>query len=120
MMATNNFSSFRSYVYFITDDHGHIKIGKANDVWFRLKELQTGNPYKLRILLTIGMRSEYEAFDLEQRLHEKFRTSRMEGEWFHEHDIIQFLSDVEVEVDHYRFLGRGTNFYKEHYYATQP
>ena len=98
---------FRSYVYFITDDHGHIKIGKANDVWSRLCELQTGNPHKLRILLTVGLQSEEQAFQLEQLLHRKFSKSRMEGEWFKEQDVLNLLSETDIRIGSYRFQGRN-------------
>lgn len=103
---------FGSYVYFLTDDHGHIKIGKTNDMLTRMKELQTGNPYKLRILLTVGMRNEQEAFELEQTLHKEFRKARMEGEWFHAEPIVEFLSQDKIEVKNFTFFGRGPEFRK--------
>ena len=96
-----------SYVYFFTDDHGHIKIGKANDVYLRLCELQTGNPYKLRILLSVQMKNETSAYQLEQALHKRFYLDRMEGEWFHEENILQMLSEDVCTVDNFSFRGRG-------------
>lgn len=101
-----------SYVYFITDDHGHVKIGKANDVAVRMFELQTGNPYKLRILLSIPLPSEKEAFRLEQLLHQKFARERMEGEWFNAESVLKFLSQDTCEIAEYSFLGRGLSVYK--------
>lgn len=88
-----------SYVYFITDDHNHIKIGKANNVWERLCELQTGNPYKLRILLTIELPHEDAAFTVEQYLHHKFEKDRMEGEWFQDINILKDLQRDELFDD---------------------
>lgn len=96
-----------SYVYFFTDDHGHIKIGKANNVYFRLCELQTGNPYKLRILLSVQLPSEEHAYQLEQALHRQFQKDRMEGEWFHDENILELLSDDICLVGNYSFPGRG-------------
>lgn len=101
---------FDSYVYFLTDDHGHVKIGKSNDMTQRLKELQTGNPYKLRILLTIGMNSETEAFMLEEELHRKFAKARLEGEWFKAEPVAEFLAQDVININHFTFCGRGSDF----------
>lgn len=72
------------YVYFITDGHNHVKIGvTSGKAEGRLSQLQTGNPFKLkmyeRIFLTY---SHLSAFDVEKTLHEKFKNYRLEGEWF--------------------------------------
>lgn len=68
-----------SRVYFIQSGgaQGPIKIGRAEDVDARLRELQTGNPQKLTLLAT--MRGGRAA---ERTLHARFRTSRIRGEWF--------------------------------------
>ena len=96
-----------SYVYFLTDDHGHIKIGKSNDIYSRICELQTGNPYKLRLLFSLKMKDETMAFNLEQKLHKLFRKSQLEGEWFEEEEILKFLENDYCEVDGFSFYGRG-------------
>ena len=94
-----------SYVYFITDGHGHIKIGKADDTYQRLKELQTGNPYKLSFLLTVMLDSVSDAFDLEQRLHSKFSEYRMEGEWFEAEPVMEFIDTQIVKMGRFSFGG---------------
>lgn len=72
-------------VYFIqVGESGPIKIGYTRtDPTKRLSELQTGNPYKLRLLLVLEG-----GFDLEHALHEKFADLRLEGEWFRNDPIL--------------------------------
>ena len=94
-----------SYVYFITDSHGHIKIGKADDVFKRLKELQTGNPYRLSTLLTVMVQSPTEAFNLEQELHNRFNGYRLEGEWFKEAPVLELIDTDIVKLNRFEFGG---------------
>lgn len=59
---------------------GAVKIGRSSSPEKRLLELQTGSPYRLRLLAIY----EYKG-DAESRLHklvEKFRL-KINGEWFH-------------------------------------
>lgn len=60
-----------------------IKIGKAGDVDFRLKGLQIGNPFELRVVHTFF--SEHPS-KLESSLHRRLHTARLRGEWFSEGD----------------------------------
>ncbi len=94
-----------SYVYFITDSHGHIKIGKTDDVVKRLSELQTGNPFKLSIILTIMLKTIEDAFSLENALHRKFKDYQLEGEWFEEGPVLQFIDKDIVQLDRFQFGG---------------
>lgn len=61
------------WTYFI-EGGPFIKIGSAISPLKRLKELQTGNPYTLRLLAVIA--------DDERWLHWKFSHLRARGEWF--------------------------------------
>ena len=54
-----------------------MKIGVSADPKARLKELQTGNPFPLKIAATIPGH-----FATEKELHNIFERFRMEGEWF--------------------------------------
>ena len=101
----NRSSSKYSYVYFITDGHGHIKIGKADDTCQRIKELQTGNPYKLSFLLTVMLESIADAFELEQRLHAKFDDYRLEGEWFEAEPVLELIDTDTVRLGRFSFGG---------------
>lgn len=65
-------------VYFIqSGEGGPVKIGTAEDVAARLRELQCGNPETLVVLRTIeGGRAE------EVACHRHFSALRIRGEWF--------------------------------------
>jgi hypothetical protein len=66
-------------VYFIEAvGAGRIKIGHARDPQARLRELQTGSAYTLRLMAMVpgGMA-------LERALHRRFADLRLAGEWFH-------------------------------------
>ena len=60
-----------------------VKIGVTgqDDVNKRLKQLQTGNPWRLRVLKVIY---RPDAYAFEDALHQRFRRwrVRMDGEWF--------------------------------------
>lgn len=66
------------WIYFIQGlPRGPIKIGSTHDVKRRVADLQTGHPWKLRILGVC--RGDIR---LELELHERFAASRLHGEWF--------------------------------------
>lgn len=67
----------QEFVYFISHDHGPIKIGKARDVKKRLSSLQTSCPHRLSVLGIMPSDGS-----LEGKLHRQFSTLRMRGEWF--------------------------------------
>mgnify|MGYP000456709959 CR=1 FL=1 len=72
------------YVYFIQGlCGGAIKIGFSKNPEVRLKELQTGYPDTLTILLMIpGTEAT------ERAIHRKFEASRLKGEWFRPDDYL--------------------------------
>lgn len=65
-------------IYFIqTSDNRYIKIGTAEDPIKRLAGIQTSMPYKIRLIgVMLG------DYALERVLHDKFRNTRVRGEWF--------------------------------------
>jgi hypothetical protein len=68
------------FVYAIAGSlDGPTKIGIAKDPFKRCKELQTGNPHKLRVyaMFPCGF-----ARDFERSARDSLPTCRMEGEWF--------------------------------------
>ena len=68
-----------SYVYVITNGTDY-KIGKADNVEVRVKQLQTGSSSKLDIVYKIECYGN--AYVMESLLHKKFSTFRGIGEWF--------------------------------------
>lgn len=67
-----------TWVYFIrAGDRGPIKIGVATNPYARLEELQTGNPYRLKLIAAFSG-----GYAEESRLHQQFERERLESEWF--------------------------------------
>jgi len=69
-------------IYFISDDRGHVKIGYTGDFdcYYRLRMLQTGNPFRLRVLATID--GDYADEKALQSRFSRYLT-REDGEWFY-------------------------------------
>ncbi len=81
------------YVYFFETGDGLVKIGKANNVESRFKQIQTSCPTGLKKLGNIPSDNPYE---LEKKTHDYFKRYRKSGEWF---AIPEFLrSDIAHHV----------------------
>lgn len=65
-----------------------MKIGKARDPEQRLRDLQTGCPYQLKIIAKIKCRSDRHALEVERLAHKYFDRYRMRGEWFKCSDFV--------------------------------
>ena len=65
-------------LYIIQSDvTGMIKIGRSKDPQKRLKQLQTGNPSRLKLIASFKGEGWKEKI-----LHENLKKYRLEGEWF--------------------------------------
>jgi hypothetical protein len=74
-------------VYFIRGGD-LVKIGKANHPEMRLRELQTGSPFALELLLTLEGGTQEE-----RALHKRFIAYRVRNEWFrYEDEIRDFIA----------------------------
>lgn len=93
------------YVYFISDGTGWIKIGLANNPLMRLKELQTGNPHKLKIYGLIHFAKYDDARVCESELHEYFEDVQGVGEWFKSESVKSFLDARMCNSKTYEFEG---------------
>ena len=95
------------WVYFVEmGDGGPIKIGKAIDIKKRILGLQTGSPYKIRLLgaepnayrSTPGSSPTLADIMIptkEKELHSMFGCHRLEGEWFHRHyTLLNYISEL--------------------------
>lgn len=104
------------FVYFIADGFGfdsYIKIGKSNNPLDRMTALQTANPRRLNLLVTIsegwvkrrnGPDDEYG----ETYFHEVFKSTRSSGEWFH------WSPELERGIWWLRAFGWGRLMNSEH------
>ena len=82
------------YVYFIRTGDA-IKVGIATDLTKRMVNVQVGNPHKIEVLHYIGT-SEDEARKIESQIHELFRKTHLNGEWFHANQfMIDFIRNIK-------------------------
>jgi hypothetical protein len=58
-------------------DGGPIKFGVAKNPHARLRELQTGNPSELKLLVAVDLANESEYL-----IHDHLKDHRLKGEWF--------------------------------------
>jgi len=70
--------TYDNFVYLVHAS-GHWKLGVSQNVEQRLRELQTGCPFRVEIVKF--WKSEH-ATKVERALHRRFAEHRMEGEWF--------------------------------------
>lgn len=79
----------RYYTYILSDTTA-IKIGKTgsyNSLKNRIKDLQCGNPRKIRIIGGFYI-------DIELELHRKYSGFRLFGEWFENTIIFKLMEDL--------------------------
>lgn len=97
----------KSYVYIITDGED-CKVGVSDNPAKRLKQLQTGNPKKLKIVDTFEVPRKEIAFKVEKEAHSKIQSLyEKRGEWFkgateyHVSMIVDtaFMKFTESEMD---------------------
>ena len=75
---------------------GHVKIGIACNPYARVKTLQTGNPYKLKVLAVIK-----HAANIEGDIHKRLAHLHVRGEWFEYTEEIDELIEELYYADKY-------------------
>lgn len=87
-----------SFCYFFGNrKQGVVKIGVTKDMFRRLKEVQTGFPYNLKILGYIESRKPLKT---ESKMHQYYRRFNLRGEWFRLTDRIEeFLDELDNGID---------------------
>lgn len=83
-------------VYFVSDGHGHCKIGVASDLYNRLSNLQVGCPYEISLIHVMYYDTITEATKKENQLHHELMEYRIRGEWFEQQYVQLYLACVEV------------------------
>ena len=87
----------KNYVYFIQEGNTHLyKVGRTNEPLTRLKQLQTGNPRRLKLYRAIECRDLASACRLELNLHKYLAGQKVFGEWYkinkkHIQEIVKFI-----------------------------
>lgn len=73
----------------------YVKIGVADNVFSRMRALQTGCPMRLECVLLLQG-----SYDLEMELHDRFRQVHHRGEWFvWTEDVATFVKDSRESGD---------------------
>lgn len=76
------------YIYFIISEDGFVKIGTSTSPYNRLDSLQTANPHKLELKLTIKGNCK-----IEKLMHKLLRKYHHRGEWYKFEGILkQFIT----------------------------
>lgn len=70
-----------AFVYFIASGRDIIKVGMAKDVGKRVRALQTGGPFEMKVIHKIEVAAERVAA-LEKLIHKRLKRYRIRGEWF--------------------------------------
>ena len=89
-------------VYVISDGTGYVKIGIANDLKKRLKELQIGNPRDLSVVRLINTRddasTEYCIHAMLEKFRVRLRSNVYHAEWFSDEclSILNSLTDEQL------------------------
>ncbi len=73
---------YGAFVYFISDESDHIKIGVAKDPLKRLGNMQVGNAQRLKLLYLIGAKDLDAATRIENMLHNMYSRYKIRGEWY--------------------------------------
>ena len=84
-----------NFIYVIGNkEHGICKIGFTNNVFKRVKSIQTGCPYPLEIFCVI-----HGSMETEKKLHYKYKSLRLNGEWFkYENPLKESIENVESVI----------------------
>lgn len=78
-------------VYFAVA-YDRVKIGKADNVARRLREIGTSCPFPLSLVLVL----EPGTMKVERYFHRLFRASRAHGEWFYmSEELVEFILEVQ-------------------------
>jgi len=81
-----------------SDVTGVIKVGRTGNVERRLHQLQTGSPYKLRVILHLPGGAHRE-LPIHRRLEGFGLKIKAKGEWFHYDALIHLPDDLYEQFD---------------------
>ena len=85
-------SHMKEFVYFISDEDGYIKIGKASNVEARFNQLQTASRQELTVLAV-----KRGGHVLEGELHKRFSHLRVRGEWFKgDEELLNYVEGLKA------------------------
>lgn len=86
-------SSRQTGIYFIQEEDGPVKIGRADYPASRLASMQSGNPRELHMLGWFEAPAE-----VERQLHSLLSQYRIRGEWFEPHAVVFAALEECLEI----------------------
>ncbi len=106
----------RQYVYVVAQEGGYTKIGRTDDVDTRLRQLQTGNPHKLRTVFKQSCSTEIAKKIEKSTLRSLTYYSVLGGkEWFNINfdEVIKLIMAIMKTFGQPRFsiMGSGSYIY---------
>lgn len=87
-----------NYLYAIHGNDNLIKIGFTTDPDRRIKELQTGNPFPLKIIHLREVSGDVKT--IEKIIHKSNNHRRVKGEWF-KISTEQAIAEIDVALMHF-------------------
>ncbi len=85
----------KKYIY-VMQCKNYVKFGYSQNPNSRIKELQTGNPFKIHLLLKVNYNC---VSSIEKEIHRYFKEKRERGEWFkideEVKDFVKYLKNIE-------------------------
>ncbi len=77
---------------------GPMKVGVTDKIDQRVSQLQTGNPYKLKVFHEVPCDSRSQATDIESWTHARLVGFRMTGEWF-DISALECINSIRIVAD---------------------
>lgn len=80
------------WVYFVQESGmGAIKIGTAKNVHKRVIGMAVSTPHLLVVLAIT-----YGSYDVERKIHDRFASARIRGEWFHPvPELLEYIAEIK-------------------------
>lgn len=102
VITTNRYDLILKGVYLITTDtnylHNIFKIGVANDIFKRMKSLQTGSTEKLWLYGFFPIDTKRNMLNKEVALHRTFASYQRRGEWYKIDNLGFFINDTSFKL----------------------
>ena len=96
-----------TYLYVIGREEGPVKVGITNSLTGRISAIQTGCPFRIKLLHAQPMRNRDHALLHERWFHASYEEKRLHGEWFdleYELAVEMIETSLEHELAHERGL----------------
>lgn len=98
-----------NYVYVIGRAEGPVKVGITTDLIARMRQMQTGSPFKLQLLYAMPCDDRANAREHESAFHFVYAEHRLTGEWFNL-DAQEAIEGVQTGFQHEQWSIHKTIF----------